>query len=232
MFLAFEPYGLCIAIGVLFALTIANFFSEKKNIGGDLNFIFFLTYIAAFLCGKFFFVFESWLLYDTTFCLYSFDAWWYLLKSGFCILGASFGGILGLYYAVTLSTKNKDNYALFPILIFLIHMFGRLGCLYAGCCNGSCLGISLYPIVIIFYLLLFVVGVIFYRRGNIATLRSALLFYAFGVFLERLLFDIFREDAYFLFFPVTYYHIIALVYFFFVILVLKLFFKRHIEDKK
>lgn len=135
-----------------------------------------------------------------------------MLQGGFSLLGASLGGITGLSYYLS-SKKYIENIAgCIPISVLLIHSFGRLGCFWSECCNGTLGRYSLYPIVITFYFIFFSGGVALYTKKYIITLKSGLYYYAATIFLERFLFDPWRFDsiktAYFL----TDYQYVAIAY--------------------
>lgn len=146
-----------------------------------------------------------------------------MLQGGFSLLGASLGGITGLSYYLS-SKKYIVNIAgCIPISVLLIHSFGRLGCFLSKCCDGSLGGYSLYPIVIAFYFIFFIIGLAFYKKKYITTLKSGLYYYIFAIFLERFLFDPCRFDsvktAYFL----TYYQYVGIIYLIAAFLIIRYF---------
>ncbi len=135
-----------------------------------------------------------------------------LLQGGFSLLGASLGGVSGLSYYLSSHKSFPNLIGYIPISVLLVHSFGRLGCFLSGCCDGSLGGYSLYPIVIAFYFIFFIIGLALYKKKYITTLKSGLYYYIFAIFWERFLFDPCRFDsvktAYFL----TYYQYVGIIY--------------------
>lgn len=208
----FQLYGFFIAFGIMIVLSIDLFLAYRKNIICDLQKIFIFTYLGAFLFGKLFFLIEFLLMYSGSMsALYSLENCISFMREGFCILGASFGGIIGMAYSMS-NVSGESLCGVFPISILLIHGFGRIGCYYAHCCDGSVGTVSLYIIVVAYYILLFSIGLFLYIFGKIQCFISGVRYYATVVFFERFLFDIFRDDVIFLYFPISYYHIASIFY--------------------
>lgn len=60
-----------------------------------------------------------------------------LLRGGFVFYGGLIGGILGIYiYAKVFKISFKKLLLIIVPCIPLVHAFGRIGCLLAGCCYG------------------------------------------------------------------------------------------------
>lgn len=60
-----------------------------------------------------------------------------LIKGGFVFYGGLLGGILGLYIYLKQYKLSKSNFFdIYAVALPLGHAFGRIGCLFAGCCYG------------------------------------------------------------------------------------------------
>lgn len=204
-------YGFMIAMGVVASLVYLSI-QGKKDAGltfDQVNSLFLLIFIAAFVGGKVFLLFENpsyyvnnpdRLLTGRGFVFYgSFlfavpTMWWYFRKQK-----------LPLYVMLDVMA----------IVTCLVHMFGRIGCLMAGCCHGrpttsgfaltftdpTCqadpLNTPLYPTQVMeagFILLVMITLLIIKKRyqkfhGQLFLLY--LIFYAIG----RSILEIFRGDV-------------------------------------
>ena len=129
-----HSYGLMIALGVLASFYITLRKSRKLGMDSDkLSSLFIWIIIAAFVGGKLFFFFEDIGKYTSNPSL---------------IKGAMGGGFVfygSLIFAVPtiIWWLRKEKIPVRPFLDILafvgpvVHSFGRVGCLLAGCCHGK-----------------------------------------------------------------------------------------------
>lgn len=60
-----------------------------------------------------------------------------IMSSGFVFYGGLIGGIIGVFiYSKQFKVSFKDLMVIIVPAVPLIHSFGRIGCLFAGCCHG------------------------------------------------------------------------------------------------
>lgn len=126
-------YGFMIAMGVISGVAYMAI-RGKKEVGltfDQANNLFLLIFIAAVVGGKVFLFFEN-----TAF---------YLEKPGRLFTGSGFVFYGSFLFAVPTMLwffrKNKlPTYQMLDIMAIttcLVHMFGRVGCFFAGCCYGQ-----------------------------------------------------------------------------------------------
>jgi phosphatidylglycerol---prolipoprotein diacylglyceryl transferase len=130
--LSVKGYGTMIAIGIMSAVFLLEYIAKKRGYDEDsiLNMTI-IAVIAGILGGKILFIITE---------IKSIIADPSILKDigyGFVIYGAITGGALGvLYYA---RRKKWDVLKVFDMVmppVALAQGFGRIGCLFAGCCYG------------------------------------------------------------------------------------------------
>lgn len=135
-------YGFMIALGVIGAVAYM-FFQGKKNVGltfDQANTLFLLIFIAAFVGGKVFLLFENPSLYLN-------EPKKLLAGRGFVFYGSF---IFAVPTMLWFFRKHKLNtYKMLDVMAVvtcIVHMFGRIGCFLAGCCYGkpttSALGVT------------------------------------------------------------------------------------------
>ncbi len=132
----FYMYGLMIAIGILSALGLLYFFGKKKNVPEKFIDYVFYNGIASIAIG-----FGSATLFQS-FYNYLEDP-----SQGFKLGGMTFiGGVIGgvacfLIIHAIMRKRYKTSFlrvqSFAPCAILVAHAFGRLGCLFAGCCHGA-----------------------------------------------------------------------------------------------
>lgn len=125
-------YGLMIAIGALSAYLVTEYRAKKKGMRYDLVFNLFIWCLAGGIIG-------AKLLYLITQipAILADPALLLDVSHGFVVYGGIIGGILsGFLY----TRKHKVNFLQFFDLVIpsiaLAQGFGRLGCIFAGCCYG------------------------------------------------------------------------------------------------
>jgi len=125
-------YGFMIALGVIGAVAYM-FFQGKKDVGLTLdqaNTLFLLIFIAAFVGGKIFLLLENPSLYLS-------EPKKLLTGRGFVFYGSFLFAIPAMLWFFK---KHKLNaYKMLDVMAIvtcIVHMFGRIGCFFAGCCYG------------------------------------------------------------------------------------------------
>ena len=132
----FYMYGLMIAIGILAALGLLFYFGKKKGI--EEKFIDFVFYngIVSIALG----FFSATLFQSVYNYLANPEGGFHF--GGMTFIGGAIGGILCflIIYAI-LKKRYKTSLlrvqSFAPCAILIAHGFGRLGCLFAGCCHGA-----------------------------------------------------------------------------------------------
>ncbi len=126
-------YGFMIALGVIVAMSYMVI-QGKKDIGltfDQANSLFLFIFIAAFIGGKIFLLFEN--------PSYYFDNPLRLLKgSGFVFYGSFLFAVpTMLWYFRKEELHVYKMLDVMAVVTCLVHMFGRVGCFLAGCCYGK-----------------------------------------------------------------------------------------------
>lgn len=126
-------YGLMIALGILFGFLLLDKRAKDKGYDSDEIFdVTILSIIAGVIGGK--------LLYIITDinAIINNPSMLKDVGSGFVIYGSIIGGTLSVYFY---SKKNNwDVLKIFDVMtpsVSLAQAFGRIGCLFAGCCYGA-----------------------------------------------------------------------------------------------
>ena len=132
--LTLHAYGLMIALGMLFGFEYVIRKARKSGMAQNLAVdLFFYIVIAGLLGGRVFYVATNWQLYSQN-MLDAFKVW----EGGLVF----YGGLIFSFIAAVafIRVKKMDFWTtadLFAPAIPLAHFFGRLGCLFAGCCYGK-----------------------------------------------------------------------------------------------
>lgn len=202
-------YGICIAIGLVACISVFYIYSKKAGVHEDIrDFVFFVAVIAiaiGFLSAKFFQA-----LYD-----YLSSGVWDFMGAGLTVMGGLVGGVatgVALYFiAGAVLFKKRDNmhikqvndiFRVLPCCVTIAHAFGRLGCLFAGCCYGRVAedghgilirGVARVPVQLYESLFLFalfiVLSILFFKKFN---LTHVVYLIAYGIW--RIVIEIFRAD--------------------------------------
>lgn len=131
-------YGLCMVLGIILSCSAA--FARAKKFKLDINNLIVIAAAAVgggLICAKILYIAVTFRLSDILSMIAngSFD---FILQSGLVYYGGLIGGILTAFLTVKLLKEDVDKVALSIVpCIPLGHSFGRLGCLFAGCCYGS-----------------------------------------------------------------------------------------------
>ena len=136
-------YGLCIGVGVIMCLVFLRFACRRLNIPS--KFEDFVEYNAIIsvgvgvLSGMLFQSFYDWLDALET----NPDAKFVFSFTGITFLGGLIGGVVTFLLIYFLFGRKRYGAYLIRLLpiaaccILVAHGFGRLGCLFAGCCYGK-----------------------------------------------------------------------------------------------
>lgn len=130
-------YGVCMAIGIAVAFTTAAFRVKKRKESIDTLLEVAAVALALALFGaKLAYYIFSYGIVRLISEIFSGDFHGFEL-SGLVWYGGLFGGLVGAYVAMRFNHVNSSLYlnATVPC-IPLGHAFGRIGCLFAGCCYG------------------------------------------------------------------------------------------------
>lgn len=216
-------YGVCIAIGIIACLLVYYLYTKRKNMPADVQDFTFITALIAialgFLFAKLYQAIYDWI--ENGFKNFDF------YNSGITFMGGVIGGAATFLLVYFLGGKlvfkgSRENLHVkefnktllcAPCCITIAHAFGRIGCLFAGCCRGAYLGSSyngsflggiymepygavrgyyvptqLYEAVFLFALFA-VLSVLYFKRSNI-TMQVYLI--AYGAW--RMFIEFFRAD--------------------------------------
>jgi phosphatidylglycerol---prolipoprotein diacylglyceryl transferase len=206
---AIHGYGIAIFTGILITFLCTYFHLKKiqKTSFSDMSSIFAWTILVGFIGGRLLYVLTEY-NYESIWQVFEF---WY---GGFSVLGTVIAVILYLPFAL-----KKRNISFFPLIDIialytpLANAFGRLGCLWTGCCNGYKTSswfhviyeghtagapthtpllptqlLSSMTFFLLFLILYFFVAPRFKKPGSI------LLAYVMGLSIERFLLDFLRDD--------------------------------------
>ncbi len=142
-------YGIFIAIGILVCLGVFYLYTKKKGVPALIQDFVFYVAVASIAVGFFFAkLFQAFYNFIDTGV---FD----FASAGITVMGGIIGGaamFLILYFGVGKLIYNKGTnkdlhkkwfneiLLVAPICIVIAHAFGRIGCLFGGCCYGTKLG--------------------------------------------------------------------------------------------
>ncbi|MGK7388724.1 MAG: prolipoprotein diacylglyceryl transferase [Candidatus Cyclobacteriaceae bacterium M2_1C_046] len=125
-------YGFFIALGALLGITYTTL-QGKKHFGlsfDDINTLFILLIVAAFVGGKFFLIFEDPARYGR-------DPMALLSGSGFVFYGSLLFCIpVMLIYFKKKNLPTLHMLDIMAVTTVIVHFFGRIGCFMSGCCHG------------------------------------------------------------------------------------------------
>ncbi len=133
-------YGVMIATGLLACFGVLYYFGKKKGLNPNyLDFVFYdaiVSIILGFLSAALFQAFYNYLENPEQ---------GFRFGSGITFIGGLIGGattfiVVFLIFGKFSHGKFTDILSLAPCCILIAHAFGRLGCLFAGCCHGEYLG--------------------------------------------------------------------------------------------
>ena len=132
-------YGICIAVGILVCFLVLRFLGKKQKIDAK-----FMDFIEITGCIAVVFGFFTAALFQAVYEYIeggSVPGTFDLFNSGITFLGGLIGGasIFIFIYVIrrkSLTGRIVDILSIVPCCIAVAHAFGRVGCFFAGCCNG------------------------------------------------------------------------------------------------
>ncbi len=146
IFFGMTLYDILIALGIISCFFLVIALADRAKLKNRFQRFFLLCGLAAILCG-----FGSAILFQAVYNIAEIGSFELARNTGATFYGGLIGGVavfLILYFAVgkyyfkgELVGYHKKNFFLFSACgvpgITLAHGFGRLGCLFAGCCHGA-----------------------------------------------------------------------------------------------
>lgn len=200
-------YGLMIGIGIMAAYLVSEYRAKKQGLDSDqLIPIAIWVVVPGLVCAKLLYYITTWrdILQDPGLLL---D-----ISSGFVVYGGIIGGMLGGY--LYCKRHDVDFWRYFDLVIpsvALAQAFGRVGCMFAGCCYGlpaegpfSAIfrdsafapnGVSLFPIQLLssgLNFIHFLILIAFAKRAKAKGQVSALYLICYSV--GRFILEFFRGD--------------------------------------
>lgn len=136
----FHLYGLMIGIGILACFGLLFWYGKRKKIEEKfLDFIFY-NGIASIAVG-----FGAAALFQAVYNYIDNPEAGFQFGNGITFIGGLIGGVIcfmALYFIFRKKFKTRltDVVSFLPACILIAHAFGRVGCLFAGCCHGEYLG--------------------------------------------------------------------------------------------
>ena len=137
IFNLFYLYGLMIAIGIIVAFLVLFYLGKKRNV--DESFMDFIFYngTASIVVG-----FGAAALFQAFYNYLENPEAGFELGGGITFIGGLIGGVicfLTVYFIFRPRLKGRlvDVLPMLPCAILVGHAFGRVGCLFAGCCHGA-----------------------------------------------------------------------------------------------
>lgn len=133
----FHLYGLMIGVGILACFSILYLYGKKEKIEESfMDFVFYNTIVAIALG------FGAAALFQATYNYIENPEAGFDFGSGITFIGGLIGGVISFLvgYAIfrkRFKTRLVDIISFIPCCILIAHAFGRVGCLFAGCCHGE-----------------------------------------------------------------------------------------------
>ena len=133
----FHLYGIMIAVGILCCFLLFFYYAKKAKLQSKFADFVFYNAIMSIAIG-----FLSAALFQATYNYIENPEYGFNLKSGVTFIGGLIGGVacfLIIYAFVRKKYESKilDILSFAPCCITIAHAFGRIGCLFAGCCHGG-----------------------------------------------------------------------------------------------
>lgn len=133
----FHLYGLMIGIGILCCFLMFFYYGKKRKMDGSfIDFVFYnaiLSIVFGFFAAA---------LFQATYNYIENPEKGFELGEGITFIGGLIGGVaifLAVYFILRKKLKGRvlDILSYAPACITIAHAFGRIGCLFAGCCHGA-----------------------------------------------------------------------------------------------
>ena len=139
-----NSYGLFLAVGAVCALLLilnqaSEYFPSISR--AAIYDIVLITVFSGILGGRLLYLFEQWAGGHLS-AEDAFSALKFLHVGGYSVLGSFIAGFIGLvvYQQYSRNIGLLEIFDLASIMLPVVHAWGRIGCLFAGCCSG-------YPLV-------------------------------------------------------------------------------------
>ena len=211
---AVPMYGICIVIGILAASGLIIFDCRKRGILWEDAVIIGVTGLGAGLLGaKVLYVLITFTPAEIIEIVKK-GEWKYILSGGFVFYGGLICGMFGALFGAFLAKSKLAVYENVLVKVIpLVHGFGRIGCLFAGCCYGrpsdsgfgvvfrnpisdAPVGVPLIPIQIYEAIFNFVLFVVLWGMDKKYPKNRILLpVYILCYSVERFFVEFFRYDA-------------------------------------
>ena len=132
----FYLYGLMISVGLIVAFVVLFFLGKKKNVHESFMDFVFYDGIASIIVG-----FGAAALFQATYNYIENPEAGFKF-GGITFIGGLIGGVicfLAVYFIFRPRLKGRlvDVLSMIPCAVLVGHAFGRIGCLFAGCCHGA-----------------------------------------------------------------------------------------------
>ena len=126
-------YGIFICIGILLATLVAITICKRKGTERyEIVYSGIYTGIGGFLGAKLLFI-----LVSLPQIIANHIPFWAVMMGGFVFYGGLMGGALGMYiYCKQFKVDIVELVETYATVLPLAHVFGRVGCFFAGCCYG------------------------------------------------------------------------------------------------
>lgn len=130
-------YGVMIAIGILCAFAVLFLYAKKRTVDSKFKDFIFYNGLASTAVG---FGFST--LFQATYNYIENPAAGFQFGSGMTFIGGLIGGVvcfMSVYFVFRkhYNTRLYEVISILPCSILVAHAFGRIGCLFAGCCYGK-----------------------------------------------------------------------------------------------
>lgn len=130
-------YGVMMAVGILLAFTVLNFYSKKLNVSERLVDFIFFNGIASIAVGL-----GSAALFQAVYNYIENPRAGFHFNGDITFIGGLIGGalfFLAVYFILRrrLKIRLTDGLSIIPCMITVGHACGRIGCFFAGCCYGK-----------------------------------------------------------------------------------------------
>lgn len=133
----FHLYGLMIGVGILACFSILYLYGKKEKVQESfMDFVFYNTIVAIALG------FGAAALFQATYNYIENPEAGFDFGSGITFIGGLIGGVVSFLVGYAIFRKRfkarlVDIISFIPCCILIAHAFGRVGCLFAGCCHGE-----------------------------------------------------------------------------------------------
>ena len=133
----FHLYGLMIGVGILACFSILYLYGKKEKVQESfMDFVFYNTIVAIALG------FGAAALFQATYSYIENPEAGFDLGGGITFIGGLIGGVVSFLVGYAIFRKRfkarlVDIISFIPCCILIAHAFGRVGCLFAGCCHGE-----------------------------------------------------------------------------------------------